>query len=226
MASCRSFVSLLRSCYSTTARFFRDDLSIVTPITWHFTCEGAKWVGFENVFNARTWYGGTEGWPLLGEVEGASRQWSNGSGGCFALPQPQGTADQWLNGALKSEAGPNQPCFDTPDFPWQPRFTSIFDGILSQILQPGITDVLYAPIPYGSPPGPVLFFTVRRDRQRGCSCYQSRAVPFWSDGPPAFNVVPNAGFGILANITSQDGEVSTGDPFTFFNVWAADPPSC
>lgn len=114
MVPCSRFVSLIRSCYSTTMRFFRDDLSIETSVDWYFTEPDAKWIGLSNVFNSRNWYGGTIDWPLLGEVEGADRPWRDGSGLPVGDLGPYGTADQWDDGAYVADALEETPCPGPP----------------------------------------------------------------------------------------------------------------
>lgn len=118
MAPCGKFVSLLRSCYSTQMRFFRDSLSTATPVRWYFLPEGSQWVGLENVFNSRNWYGGTQFWPDLGEVEGSPRTWVDGSGAPALGGGPFGDADQWQDGAYLADAINYNACFGPRIPPW------------------------------------------------------------------------------------------------------------
>lgn len=78
-----------------------------TKIRWHWAEDDAPWLGVENVFNARTWYGGSAlPWPKLGEIEDAPRTWLDGSPPAF--PQETefcGTADNWVSGVPYDQAG-------------------------------------------------------------------------------------------------------------------------
>jgi hypothetical protein len=110
MAGCDTFVSLLRSCYRTKARFFRDDLAVVNDVEWYFTSPDAQWCGRSNIFNARTWYGGTIGWPELGEIEGAARTWVRGDNRPTRHAGVQGSPEQWEEGTVKADAVLQSPC--------------------------------------------------------------------------------------------------------------------
>jgi len=91
-------------------RFFRDDLTVETPVEWYFLPSDAKWCGLPNIFNSRNWYGGVDDWPDLGEIEGAPRPYSKGGGAPVGTKGPYGTADQWEFGAYVSDALKEGPC--------------------------------------------------------------------------------------------------------------------
>jgi hypothetical protein len=76
---------MLRSCYSTTARFFADRPDIVLPITWYFCPPGAKVAPGPHRFGSLNWLGDKKTPSPIGEVVGAKRPWSNGATPAGAL---------------------------------------------------------------------------------------------------------------------------------------------
>jgi hypothetical protein len=69
---------MLRSCYSTGARFFKDRPDIVSDITWYFCPPGAKILDGPHRFGSLNWLRekGTD--SPIGEVPGLKRKWVNG----------------------------------------------------------------------------------------------------------------------------------------------------
>jgi hypothetical protein len=184
MAPCQTFVSLLRSCYSTKARFFKDDPTIEHFVEWYFTDPGAKWVGLENQFNARTWYGGYTDWPELGEIEGAPRTWVDGSGECRGNVGPFGTSDQWADGAYKVDALVADPCPRPPDaLGFSEIGTNITVGMsLSREM------VRYGDnwsLPYPDPVSGPDWFTVTATSQAVC-CFPRGTTVAITGPPPGF----------------------------------------
>jgi hypothetical protein len=180
-------VSLLRSCYSTRMRFFSNDLTIETPVLWYFTEPGAKWCGLPNVFNSRNWYGGTTGWPDLGEVEGAPRPWADGSGLCHGHFGPFGTAGQWEEGARTSEAIVDNPCTYPPDLlGWSDIAMNITVSPQTSVDMTRYGDNWS--IPY---PDRVLgpdWFTVTKKKGPVC-CFADGATVAITGPPPLFPVI-------------------------------------
>jgi hypothetical protein len=190
MAVCGQFVSLVRSCYSTTMRFFENDLTIETPVKWYFTSPDAKWCGLPNVFNSRNWYGGTIGWPLLGEVEGAARPWSNGSGGCQTGKGPFGSEDQWLEGASTSEAVDSTPCAVGPGL-GMPTVTAFFTTPGHNFFATKWSDdIWYAPLP-----GHAGHFLTITPLGGPFCCFARGAVVSCTSGPPDFTFVEGVSMG-------------------------------
>jgi Lipase (class 3) len=69
---------MLRSCYETDWRFYRDSTTTV-PVRWFFT-DDAPALPFPTVFGARVWNDNKEErWPSLGEVQGAPRTYYKGT---------------------------------------------------------------------------------------------------------------------------------------------------
>lgn len=71
-------VDLLRSCYSTKMRFYRDAPGVETMVDWFFCEPDAKFLPFRTVFNSGNWWSDKTTSPPLGEVAGAPRPWRNG----------------------------------------------------------------------------------------------------------------------------------------------------
>jgi len=69
-------VDLLRSCYSTRMRLFRDSTE-ETDIVWYKCEPGVKPLPFHTVFASRNWNAPDKDWIGLGEVPGAPRAWTN-----------------------------------------------------------------------------------------------------------------------------------------------------
>jgi hypothetical protein len=185
MAACGKFVSLIRSCYSTKMRFFKDDEFLELPVRWYFTDPAAEWVGFENVFNSRNWYlTDVEEWPTMGEVQGAPRPWADGVGLCAGHPGPFGTALEWSEGSYLVNRIAANPCLAPIGFGFPIRNLKF-----SPLLQPTVVairdgDNWYGP--YWATPGEFITYTA----QPGAACCQERsAVMNITDGPPAFNVI-------------------------------------
>jgi hypothetical protein len=181
MAPCQTFVSLLRSCYSTRMRFFADDLSIETPVDWYFTDPGAKWCGLSNVFNSRNWYGGQQDWPLLGEVEGAARPWRNGSGLCHGNRGPFGSAEQWEHGAQVADAIPADPCPGPQGQGFglvKCDFVDMFVDLIATRYGPDI----WAVEDYLAPG---FWLTLRAVPPAAC-CFARSGVVSYTSGPPGF----------------------------------------
>lgn len=90
---------MLRSCYTTTARFFRNS-DAETQIRYYFTAPDAPFVPNSGPFDSRNWESDPKGEGHLGEVVGAPREWCNGEPpGVFAPGYHLcGTAEQWSNG--------------------------------------------------------------------------------------------------------------------------------
>jgi hypothetical protein len=188
MASCGTFVSLLRSCYATTARMFRDDLTIETEITWEFTDPNAKWCGFSNVFNARTWYDGQEDWPELGEIEGAPRIWVDGSGACFSGRGPFGTEDQWDNGAYVEDALTDDPCPAPIGLGWGSHACDVsFAGGVSTEM------TFYGDHWSGVYPLDMPNWLTYRKTGPPCCCCEGSGTLYVTDGPPNFTVIRELG---------------------------------
>jgi hypothetical protein len=188
---------LLRSCYSTTARFFKDDTTVELPIQWYFTDPGAEWIGKQNVFNARTWYGDDPSqWPLLGEVQGAPRTWVDGAVPCVSSLGPFGSDDQWDHGALLSDALVDDPCKGPIVQPFGENgfFVEEAGGGL-----PGVRDTpdrWYAQ----SAAFATSFYTLTRSSAGAGCCFASQGTLDITDGPPAFNSQGFGPFGIIPGV--------------------------
>jgi hypothetical protein len=225
MAACKRYVSLLRSCYSTTARFFRDDLTAETPITWYFTDPAAKWVGFPNIFNARTWYGGVSPWPDLGEIEDADRAYELGDANPGRRGGPFGTAEQWDNGAIIEEALDISPCSSPVCFPFPD-----FGGTTQALPNPPLPLLPFSADRYYWPNDtyrPGTFWVVEAGTGGPC-CYLPRNAGYrLTDGPPAFNDVPLGPGQLIEAFEDVDcGFTLVGilDPFTGFgDAWSVVP---
>jgi hypothetical protein len=90
-------------------RFDPKNPGLTQLVDWYFTDDNAPWVGLENAFNSRNWYGGVNGWPEIGEVQGSPRPWRDGSSCPQVLEsKPTGSAEEWKNGTTSFLAGP--PC--------------------------------------------------------------------------------------------------------------------
>ena len=85
---------MLRSCYSTDIRFYRDS-DITNRVTWYFT-DRTDWLPY-TLFASGNWARERIIWPGQGEVLGAPRPWSNGANpGNVDMGSPGcGSADQW-----------------------------------------------------------------------------------------------------------------------------------
>lgn len=92
-------MDLLRSCYSTKMRFFRDHPEIETLVHWYFCEPDAKVFPYRTVFNSGNWWSDKTQDGALGEIAGAARPWRNGQ-----PPAPYdgqdfcGSPDMFLNG--------------------------------------------------------------------------------------------------------------------------------
>lgn len=106
-------MDLLRSCYSTDARLFRDS-DVTTPITWYFVPEDRPFLPFPTCVSSRNWDDDRTDWPEgksnppggsgteVGEVLGAPRRWRNGSDPIqYPGTRPLGTADEFARGLDK-----------------------------------------------------------------------------------------------------------------------------
>lgn len=92
-------VDLVRSCYKTKMRFFRDRPDIETEVEWFFTEPGAKFLPFRTAFNSANWWADKTIAPLLGEISGAARPWRSGQPPApYAGQSPCGSAEQFLHG--------------------------------------------------------------------------------------------------------------------------------
>jgi hypothetical protein len=116
-------VDLLRSCYTTSARLFRNS-DVETPIRWFFCDPGAELLPFPSCINSRNWGDDRTNYPrgkrfppaadvVPGEVLGAPRPWRNGSNFAF-LPGEhwQGDPEEFLRGMLFREPRYLDTCFD------------------------------------------------------------------------------------------------------------------
>jgi len=90
---------LLRSCYTTTARFFRDT-DAETTIRWFFCGEDAPFVPNSGPFDSRNWESDPKGQGHLGEVQGAPREYYRGDAPIQFGPDHHfcGSGEQWVNG--------------------------------------------------------------------------------------------------------------------------------
>jgi len=104
---CGRAVSLLRSCYTTQARFFRED-ERTTEIRWFFTAPDAPFVDNSGPWDSRNWDSDPKGLGELGEVVGAERKWSNGTPPADFRGSAVfcGTPEQWRNGEALPPAVP------------------------------------------------------------------------------------------------------------------------
>jgi hypothetical protein len=103
-------VDVVRSCYSTKARLFRDDPT-ETDITWYFVPEDRPFLPFPTAISSRNWDATTTIWPAgkenppsgngteVGEVIGAPRPWRNGSDPVhYPGLHPVGTPEEFARG--------------------------------------------------------------------------------------------------------------------------------
>jgi hypothetical protein len=86
-------------------RFFPDNPEVTTRVRWYFTLPGARFFPVPTSFGSRNWFPTKTNWPLIGEVEGATRQWVNGQppavypGNMFVGPL------QYFRGGVPGPAG-------------------------------------------------------------------------------------------------------------------------
>jgi len=186
MASCDKYVSLVRSCYTTKMRFFKDDVSKETPIVWCFTAPNAQWCGMPNIFNSRNWYLGEPTWPELGEVQGAARTWSDGTGCCNPAVGVVGTADQWENGALFAEHLTEPPCAgpEVLGFPLE-TFNVVVQGNFCIGVYDPVADVWSADL---APIGVTGYFWTLFPVKGGACCFARAAQQAITTGPPNYTV--------------------------------------
>jgi hypothetical protein len=185
MSPCGRFVSLLRSCYKTKCAFFRDDPENIQDIEWYFTAPDAPWIGKENIFNARTWYGGVDDWPEIGEVQDAPRLYSKG--GNTRTGSPHGTDDQWEHGAYVEDAVPSDPCGGSGMRGL--AFPGLGSGWAENFHEPLNPVLFFSPtIAYfEDPENPGFFWTFRRnDLMHPCGFAAGSDMSI-TDGPPDFN---------------------------------------
>ena len=106
VSPCGMQVDRLRSCYTTTARFFKDSLD-TTTIRWYFV-DNVPPIPFVHGFGSRNWEAYEGVWDnTLGEVCGADRPWANGSRVGDGIPDHVcGRVDQWQDGCLRADAIP------------------------------------------------------------------------------------------------------------------------
>jgi hypothetical protein len=71
-------MDLLRSCYTTKMRFWRDAATEV-GVRWFFCAPDAEVFPYDTVFGSGNWASDRFDWPGPGEVLGAARDWSNGA---------------------------------------------------------------------------------------------------------------------------------------------------
>lgn len=101
-------MDVLRSCYSTMMRF--SGIAEPVKVCWYFTKQ--KPLEKYTVYASRNWQEFKEGWPALGEVQGAARPWRNGSAPAVIRGGgPVGSAKAWLGstGPPLYASGPCQP---------------------------------------------------------------------------------------------------------------------
>lgn len=72
-------MDLLRSCYSTEARFFEDTPTELSPITWYWCPVGALDFPEPHRFGSLNWTNGSKEINSVGEVIGAPRPYSKGA---------------------------------------------------------------------------------------------------------------------------------------------------
>lgn len=93
-------MDLVRSCYKTKVRFFKDS-DIEVSIRWFFCNPTAKLLGIYSRFSSGNWASQRDSWPGPGEVLGASREWSDGETPQWAIGQRHcGTGAQWADGPV------------------------------------------------------------------------------------------------------------------------------
>src|SRR6516162_1580304 len=96
-------VDLLRSCYKTKARFFRDSDELRT-IRWYFAPPGAKFFPFPVAINSRNWDSDKTTLLSVGEDPDSKRIYDLGRAppGVVGLDF-SGTEEDFSSGALSTE---------------------------------------------------------------------------------------------------------------------------
>jgi len=80
-------------------RFYTDPAAPVVRVRWYFVPAERPDLDLDTVFCSRNEELYDVGWPLLGEVEGATRLWRNGAGvGDAPGTHVCGSAEQWVYG--------------------------------------------------------------------------------------------------------------------------------
>jgi hypothetical protein len=77
--ACGCGVDLLRSCYTTAARFFSEDPETQVMIRWFFCDEDAKALPYPTSFNSSNWDSVKGIDPDVGELRSVKKKWVDGS---------------------------------------------------------------------------------------------------------------------------------------------------
>jgi len=97
-------VDMLRSCYSTDARFFADRPDIVLPINWYFCPDGAQVLPGPHRFGSLNYLSDKNTPSPIGEVPGAARPYSKGQTPAGITGQSAcGSTDDFHDGVIYSE---------------------------------------------------------------------------------------------------------------------------
>jgi hypothetical protein len=100
-------VDMLRSCYSTRMRFFRNRPDVTTLVHWFFCEPDAGILPFPTVFNSGNWWSDKTIDSPLGEVRGDPRPWRNGQPPApYEGVQPCGTAEEFFRGTADPPVPP------------------------------------------------------------------------------------------------------------------------
>lgn len=104
-------MDLVRSCYTTTMRFFRDD-PLEIKVRWFFADEEADVFPHHHLFGSGNWASDRFNWPGPGEVLDAPRPWADGAA-------PDGLIGDHFCGPLVSyiegDVYPGRPLNGLPD---------------------------------------------------------------------------------------------------------------
>jgi hypothetical protein len=97
-------MDLLRSCYKTKMRFYRDDPTRLTKVRWFWSPPGAGWYPHRHNFSSLNYTDNPPPAGSLGEIYGAGRPWYSGMvPGHYLGDHFCGTPDQFENGALSTD---------------------------------------------------------------------------------------------------------------------------
>ncbi len=102
MSPCGKIVDYLRSCYSTKFRFFPDDLTRESEVTWYRPAPGAQLLGYYNRFSSSVYskpMSPAED-PQVGEIIGEPHVWYNGAAlSSFPGDHSCTNAIKWVEGS-------------------------------------------------------------------------------------------------------------------------------
>lgn len=92
-------MDMMRSCYQSSMRLYKDRPDVLTPGRWYFCAPGARVIPFRHSFGSMNWDGkGEDRDPEVGEVRPRGK-WCNGRADVAYDGQHYcGSADVWLNG--------------------------------------------------------------------------------------------------------------------------------